>query len=106
MASSRGATRKNPVPAAATAGAKGKIKFARFMFYSECGFVCYSTTIDCGSDRYQVTARVGDAPAIFHRIDHETNTRIQTAAIKASVKAWARLLLSDLGGPRPWRAEG
>ena len=80
MASSRGATRKKPVPAATTARAKGKIKFERFMFYTAGRFVCYCTTIDCGGDRYQVTARVGEAPEISQRNPHETNSRIQTAA--------------------------
>lgn len=106
MASSRVAARKKLTPATLTTGAKAKINFERFMFYTEGGFVCYSTAIDCGSDRYQVTARVGEVPAISHRNYHKTATRIQTAAIKASVKAWARLLSADVGGPRPPRTEG
>jgi hypothetical protein len=98
-----------------------KFKFGAFHFFVQQHRVHYEARVEIQGRPYlmlYVSAHLGDDPTVSvaalakngPRYPDEawqpTRERIAKAAAKVVAKAWARLLLADVGGPGPPRTEG
>lgn len=98
-----------------------KFKFGAFHFFVQQHRVHYQARVEIQGRPYlmlYVSAHLGGEPTVSvaalakngPRYPDDawqpTRERIAKAAAKVVAKAWARLLLADVGGPRPPRTEG
>jgi hypothetical protein len=98
-----------------------KFKFGAFHYFVQQHRVHYQARVEIQGRPYlmlYVSAHLGGEPTVSvaalakngPRYPDDawqpTRERIAKAAAKVVAKAWARLLLADVGGPRPPRTEG